>query len=51
MEVKIQGMDIVACVSVAVSGALIYIGHNGGLITLLSTIVGFYFGRKSAKDD
>ena len=43
----IKGIDVVACVSIAVCGVLVYMGHDGAIITLLSTIIGYYFGRKS----
>ena len=44
---KVEGQDLVACVALIVSGILIYAGHNGGVITLMSTIIGWYFGRKT----
>jgi hypothetical protein len=43
----VKGIDVVACVSIAVCGLLIYAGHNGMIVSLLATIIGYYFGRKS----
>lgn len=47
MNINIQGIDLVACASIGVCGLLVYVGHDGYIITLLSSIVGYYFGRKS----
>ena len=43
----IKGIDVVACVSIAVCGLLVFTGHDGSIIALLSSIIGYYFGRKS----
>ena len=47
----IKGIDIVACVSIGVCGALVLTGHDGAIITLLSTVIGYYFGRKSKEPE
>ena len=44
---NIEGIDLVALASIGVCGILVYCGHDGYLITLMSTVIGYYFGRKS----
>ena len=43
----LRGIDIVAIVCVVACSLLIYSGHNGVIVSLLATIIGWYFGRKS----
>jgi hypothetical protein len=43
----IKGIDLVASVSIVTCGVLLYLGKDGSLISLISSIVGYYFGRKS----
>jgi len=43
----LRGIDIVAIVCVIACSLLIYSGHNGVIVSLLATIIGWYFGRKS----
>jgi len=42
-----KGIDVVASIAITVCGVLIYAGHNGMIISLLATIIGYYFGRKT----
>jgi hypothetical protein len=42
---------MVALVTVPVCGILIWLGHNGAIIALLSTIIGWYFGRESGEKE
>ncbi|MEM4847025.1 MAG: hypothetical protein QW794_04635 [Thermosphaera sp.] len=49
MKVEVKGIDVVAITAIVCFSVLIALGHNGTLIALLSTIVGWYFGRKSAR--
>jgi hypothetical protein len=47
-----KGIDVVAAISVVCLSLLIYLGHNGMIMSLLATIIGYYFGRKSTtKED
>jgi hypothetical protein len=46
---KVEGTDLVAITALIVCGFLIYMGHNSVIVSLLSTIVGWYFGRRSSK--
>ena len=50
MNIELQGIDIVAIICVLSFSGLIYSGLDGSLPLLLSTIVGYYFGRKSVQD-
>ena len=38
---------IVALVSITCISALVALGHNGAMISLLAIIMGFYFGRET----
>ncbi len=38
---------IVALVSIVTIAALVALGHNGAMISLLAIIMGFYFGRET----
>lgn len=38
---------IVALAAIAAITALVYMGHNGALLNMLSIILGFYFGRET----
>ena len=49
-SLNIEGIDIVAIICIVVFAGLIYTGHNSSIPTLLSTIVGYYFGRKSVAE-
>jgi hypothetical protein len=47
-----KGIDVVASISILCLSLLIYLGHDGMIMSLLATIIGYYFGRKSAtKED
>jgi len=43
----IRGIDLVAVACVVAFSFLIYTGHDSMLVSLLATIVGWYFGRAS----
>ena len=43
----IRGVDLVAITALIICGLLVYSGHNGMIISLIATIVGWYFGRTS----
>jgi len=45
--VKVTGTDLVAIVALAICGLLVYSGHNGMIVSLIATIIGWYFGRQS----
>ena len=47
MTLNVEGQDLVAIAAIVGSCVLIYAGHNGGVVTIFSTIIGYYFGRKS----
>ena len=47
----LRGIDIVAIVAIVVCGLLIYSGHDGFIASVLATVVGWYFGRKSVKEE
>lgn len=49
IRIEVKGIDIVATVAIVCFSVLVALGHNGYLIALVSTIVGYYFGRKSVK--
>lgn len=42
---------IVALASIGAITVLVYMGHNGVLINLLSIIMGFYFGRETGEKE
>lgn len=44
---NIEGIDVVALACVGVFGTLIYAGHDGAVVGLLASIVGYYFGKKN----
>jgi hypothetical protein len=44
--IKLTGTDLVAIVAICICGLLIYAGHNSVIVSLLATIVGWYFGRR-----
>ena len=44
----LRGIDIVAIVAIITCGFLIYSGHNGMIVSLLATIIGWYFGRRGS---
>lgn len=43
---NIEGKDIVAVVAIVVLGVDVALGHNGVLVPIIATIVGWYFGTK-----
>lgn len=47
---KLEGIDLVASIAIPCFSALIYMGHDGMIVSLLATIVGYYFGKKSQKE-
>jgi len=47
---KFEGIDLVASIAIPCFSLLIYMGHDGMIISLLATIVGYYFGKKSKKE-
>lgn len=47
---NINGKDLVAAVSIPCFSILIYYGHNGAVIALLGTIIGWYYGQKTQKE-
>jgi hypothetical protein len=51
LEGKIKGIDIVAITCIVAFSLLIYSGHDSMLVSLLATIVGWYFGRASKKKE
>jgi hypothetical protein len=46
----LRGIDIVAIVCVVACSLLIYSGHNGVIVSLLATIIGWYFGRRGRNE-
>ena len=46
-EKIMRGIDLVAVACVVAFSLLIYAGHDSMLVSLLATIVGWYFGRAS----
>lgn len=46
---EIKGIDIVACVAVGCCSVLVYCGHDGSIISLMATIIGYYFGKKASE--
>lgn len=40
---------IVACIAIPSCCGLIYLGHDGAILVILSTIIGWYFGRESVE--
>jgi len=44
--IRLTGTDIVAIVAIVCFTFLVYTGHDSFLITLIATIIGWYFGRK-----
>ena len=51
LEGKMKGIDIVAITCIVAFSLLIYSGHDSMLVSLLATIVGWYFGRASKKKE
>lgn len=47
MGLQIKGIDVVAAVCIVCLSILVYSGHNSAIVSLIATIVGYYFGRKS----
>jgi len=47
--VKLSGTDLVAIVALCVCGLLVYSGHNGMIVSLIATIIGWYFGRQTKR--
>lgn len=43
---RIEGKDLVAMTAIVVCGFLISQGFNGAVISLFSTVIGWYFGSK-----
>jgi hypothetical protein len=48
---EIKGVDLVAMVALIICGLLVYSGHNGMIISLIATIVGWYFGRAAKTEE
>jgi heme O synthase-like polyprenyltransferase len=46
----LRSIDVVAIVAIVACSFLIYTGHNGFIASILATIIGWYFGRRSGKD-
>ena len=46
MSITIEGKDIVAIVAIVVLGIDVALDHNGILVPIIATIVGWYFGSK-----
>ena len=42
---------IVALVSIAAITLMVYMGHNGALVSLFAIILGFYFGRETGNKE
>jgi len=47
MTVDINGTDLVAAVAIPCLACLVYLGHNGAVVSLMSVIVGAYFVHKA----
>ena len=47
---KVTGTDLVAIVALCICGLLVYSGHNGMIISLIATIIGWYFGRQTRRE-
>jgi ascorbate-specific PTS system EIIC-type component UlaA len=50
MEFKLN-RHAVAITSIICCTVLIALGHNSVIVTLLATIIGWYFGRESRKEE
>jgi hypothetical protein len=50
-SLKLTGTDVVAIVALCICGLLIYAGHNSVIVSLLATIIGWYFGRKTPEKE
>jgi hypothetical protein len=50
-KMEIKGVDLVAIVALIVCALLVYSGHNGMIISLIATIVGWYFGRATKTEE
>ena len=48
---KVEGIDLVASIAIPCFSALIYLGHDGMIVSLLATIVGYYFGKKKSSKE
>lgn len=42
---------IVALISIVAITAMVYMGHNGALVSLFAIILGFYFGRETGDQE
>lgn len=42
---------IVALASIAAITILVYLGHNGAMVSLFAIILGFYFGRETGNTE
>ncbi|GAI91594.1 unnamed protein product, partial [marine sediment metagenome] len=48
---KVKDRTIVAIISIVAITFMVYIGHNGAMISLLAIIMGFYFGRETGDQE
>lgn len=46
---NVDGKDLVAIAAIAINGWLISQGKDGALVALMSTVIGWYFGTKTAQ--
>ena len=45
--INIDGTDIIAAIAIPCLSALVYLGHDGAIISLISVIIGAYFVHKA----
>ena len=48
---KLKDRTIVALVSIGAITLMVYLGHNGALVSLFAIILGFYFGRETGNKE
>ena len=44
---NVSGLDLVALTCIGCFTTLVALGHDGAVLILLSTIVGYYFGKRT----
>ena len=48
LTMNCEGIDLVAISSMVILGIIVILGHDGAIIVLMSTIIGYYFGTKKS---
>jgi type II secretory pathway pseudopilin PulG len=49
--VNFESVDVIAIIAIVCCTVLISLGHNSIIVSLLATIVGWYFGRSKGKNE